>query len=266
MKPKTSTRIALPIALCAGLLTSTAQAEVYLGAGGGVVVYDVQGIDSAPVGRVTLGYRNHTPFFTEATGYFSGRSDIDGTSDRLQTLGGGMSLGLRAPLDRKGSGLFIKGGYYLATARAYVGAGGNKPYIRDKGDGVSYGLGAEWFFTPYIGLRTDVEVYDNLDLFGSTANASFITLSLLAAFGGGDYVQPATVSSSQPVYRSYTPTTDVRTAEPTRRESYELETVPRNRGVYTPTVPYSSTVEDPVYVQPDAYVSPAYSGYYEPAY
>lgn len=233
----------LIFALSAGIFASVASAEVYMGVGGGVVVYDVPGVNRAGDVRVTLGYRNQTPFFVEATGHGTGKSRIDGTTNRLQTLGGGLSLGLRAPLDRKGSGLFVKGGYYLANARNYVGPNGSKPYNNDRGDGVSYGLGAEWYFTPHFGLRTDVEVYDNLDAFGTSANATFINLSLMAAFGGGVDAE-APVATTQPVYRS-TRQSDVRYSEsvpPAYIEPY-VDQAPRTRGPYTVTVPYTSAVE-----------------------
>ena len=239
-------------ALCIGLMTTAAQAEVYMGAGGGVVVYDVQGIHNAAAGSVTLGYRNRTPFFVEATGHGTGRSRIDGLTNRIQTLGGGLSLGLRAPLDNKGSGLFIKGGYYLATVRNYIGVNGGNPYVKDKGDGVSYGLGAEWYFTRNFGIRTDIEVYDNLDLFGSTVNATFLNLSLLAAFGGSDPTSAPAAVSTQPVYRSYTP---VETRQVIQPQPYYAEPAPQVRGPYIPTVPYSSQVEEP-----DVYVPPVQSG------
>lgn len=231
------------LALCAGLMATAASAEIYMGTGGGVVVYDVPGVNRAADVRLTLGYRNQTPFFIEATGHGTGKSRIDGTTNRLQTMGGGLSLGLRAPLDNKGSGLFVKGGYYLANARQYIGPNGRKPYNSDRGDGVSYGLGAEWYFTPYIGLRTDVEVYDNLDTFGTTANATFINLSLMAAFGGSREAVAAEPAALQPIRRTRQVETRYTEPAPVYVDPDAAQPAPRTRGPYTVTVPYSSSVE-----------------------
>lgn len=188
------------------LASAAARAEFYLGAGAGVFQTQYEDVDTARAYKAFLGLRGHHPFFAEVSAMSTDEADIaslNGTALALATTervqGIAAYVGLRAPLDDTGSGLFIKGGYY--NSRLRLSNSGAR--AQETGDGLAYGLGAEWFPVKYLGLRGDLEVYDNVDDQQRNENISFVHLGLVLAIGG-DSGRPAYgVKRERNPYRYY---------------------------------------------------------------
>ena len=195
------------LALSVLLASTAANAEFYLGAGMGVFQTQYEDVDTARAYKAFLGLRGNHPFFAEVSAMSTdeaGIASLNGAALALATMqrvqGIAAYVGLRAPLDDTGSGgLFIKGGYY--NSRLRLSNSGARS--QETGDGLAYGLGAEWFPVHYLGLRGDIEVYDNVDDRQGNENISFAHLGLVLAIGGNSGQRDYGVKRERNPYRYY---------------------------------------------------------------
>jgi len=189
------------VGLGAMLLSGAAQAGVYFGSAGVLSKHDGGDFDVDPAAgtKAFVGWRgNDVPLMLELGYLYAGEADYthpaaDGAT--LDYYGLQASVGLFGRLSQKGSGVWLKGGYYHGDSEIYDEpgvAGLPGETYKESAHGALVGVGGDWKFARWIGMRLEIErLFDVEDALEET---DLMTYSLGVVFEFG--TAPATPRSS----------------------------------------------------------------------
>jgi len=179
------------LGLGAMLLSGAAQAGVYLGGAG--VLSERSGysdVERASGAKGFIGWRGDAslPLMLELSYLDAGEAEIDGTGGVYMKYSGlQASVGWFGQLSPTGSGVWVKGGYYSGDSElvdpngtAGFGAGAR---VEESTNGFGLGLGADWKFTRWVGLRFELEGLLGLNDLLEDENLTTYSLGLVFEFG-----------------------------------------------------------------------------------
>ncbi|PPE74947.1 hypothetical protein C3942_04530 [Solimonas fluminis] len=195
-------------------MSGVAVAGPYVGGAGTFSQYEYEDVDDATSFAAFAGYRfDQVPLMLEVAYTDAGKHDIRGLPSGVGLKFSGVrgSLGYFAKLDSKGSGVWLKGGYYDGDADLELT---NTPFAdrSASSSGFTYGLGGDWKLTPWFGLRFDLENYvdvrdfsDFPDSDAGESNVTVISLGVVLELPSGtsrlpSSYAPAPAPAYQPAY------------------------------------------------------------------
>lgn len=175
------------LGLGAMLLSGAAQAGVYFG-GAGVLSEreNYSDLERASGAKGFIGWRGDAslPLMLELSYMDAGDAEIQDTNGMtLGYTGLQASVGWFGALSATGSGLWVKGGYYSGDSKLedpnnFLGFGAGAS-AEESTNGFALGLGGDWKFTPWVGLRFELEGLLGVKDFANDENLTAYSLGLV---------------------------------------------------------------------------------------
>lgn len=201
------------VGLGAMLLSGAAQAGVYLGGGGAFTERSgYSDVDRASGAKGFIGWRGDAslPLMLELSYLDAGESEIDELGGIYIGYSGlQASVGWFGQLSPTGSGVWLKGGYYSGDAELVdpngVAGFGPGARVEESTNGVALGLGADWKFTRWVGLRFELEGLLGVKDFANDENLTAYSLGLVFEIPTAAVPAPRQSSYLPPPAAVYTP-------------------------------------------------------------